>query len=286
MKNLLISAFTGYDDVAKVSDIVHSWNAVKKEGDEFIVATHGETNVCHEYLEDRGVKLVFMKKAPKHPYHTRFWWFEHIINTHGQGASNVLCVDIRDVVFQYNPFDWLKFHRNKGLVVCDEGIYHDEEWNGFMLKKAFPKHSKNPETLPVLNCGVIGGSPQSVAKICSRIGKMTDGLPFSTEYDGKEVMLVADQAAYGVMLKDRKEQVVDNRSNWCLTMGMVAASLDVGDTLAVKDGQFLNPKGEAYAVVHQYDRHEVVSYDIAENRFYAVDKQGKTHRNFGFQLSS
>jgi hypothetical protein len=282
MKNLLISAFTGYDDIDKVRNLAYSFNAVKKEGDEFIVATHGEETVCHEFLNDLGVKIRRMDTGG-HLYHQRFWWYEHIINTEGQDATNVLCVDIRDVVFQYNPFDWLKVHRKKAIVACDEGIYHDEEWNAFMLKQAFDIEDY---TLPVLICGVIGGNADEVAKVCSRIGKMTDDVPESAKHDGKDVIVVADQAAYSLYLCDKSVQKLGNDKNWCLTMGMVAASMDVGQNLTVKQGQFLNSEGEVYAIVHQYDRHKVLHYDLSNNRFYAQDEYGGRHDDFTFQLSS
>ena len=282
MKNLLISAFTGYDDIDKVRNLAYSFNAVKKEGDELIVATYGDETVCHEFLDDLGVTLRWMPTGG-HPYHQRFWWYESIINQESEGATNVLCVDIRDVVFQYNPFDWLKVHRKNGLVVCDEGICHDEEWNGFMLREAFGLESP---TMPVLNCGVIGGSPNEVAKVCSRIGKMTDGLPESAKHNGQDVMLVADQAAYSVYLSDKPAQKLGNDKNWCLTMGMVAASMEEGSKLLVKGGQFVNQDDEVYAIVHQYDRHEVLHYDIAENKFFGMQKGGKRYDNFAFQFSS
>lgn len=282
MKNLLISAFTGYDDLDKVRNLAYSFNAVKKEGDEFIVATCGEETVCHEFLDDLGVKIRWMDNMG-HPYHQRFFWYQDIINKEGQNASNVLCVDIRDVVFQYNPFDWLKVHRNKSIVACDEGICHDEEWNAFMLKQAFGHESPD---LPVFNCGVIGGSPAEVSDLCHSIYKMTVNLPKSAKHDGQDVMLVADQAAYSLLVKEKPVQKLGNQKNWCLTMGMVAASMDVGENLTVKQGQFLNPEGEVYAIVHQYDRHKVLHYDFVENKFYAQDEYGGRHDDFAFQLSS
>jgi hypothetical protein len=195
----------------------------------------------------------------------------------------VLCVDIRDVVFQYNPFDWLKVHRKKSIVACDEGICHDEEWNRFMLKQAFGHHAPD---LPVLNCGVIGGSPAEVSDICHSIYKMTVSLPKSAKHDGQDVMVVADQAAYSLLLKEKPVQKVGNDKNWCLTMGMVAASMDVAENLTVKHGQFLNPEGEVYAIVHQYDRHKFLHYDLSNNKFYAQDEYGGRHDDFTFQLSS
>ena len=282
MKNLLLSAFSGYDDVSKVSDLVHSWNAVKKEGDEFIVATSGEPTVCHEFLDDNGITLRWME-TEGHPYHHRFFWYEHIINTEATEATNVLCVDIRDVVFQYNPFDWLKHHRKKELVACNEGIFHDEEWNGFMLKQAFPKKATKLEKIPVLNCGVIAGDVASTSKICSRIGKMTHNLPESALHDGQEVMLVADQAAYSLLLKDRNVQKEPNSTNWCLTMGTAASTLK---QMRVTNGQFVNEKGEVYAVAHQYDRHDILRYDGAHNTFCAKPKNQAPVDSFIFQSPS
>ena len=282
MKNLLISAFTGYDDVAKVSDIVHSWNAVKKEGDEFIVATAGDRTVCHEFLEDNGITLRWME-TEGHPYHQRFSWYEEIVNTEGQDAINVLCVDIRDVVFQYNPFDWLKHHRKSSIVACDEGICHDEEWNGFMLKQAFPKEARKAEQIPVLNCGVIAGDPQEISFLCRSIYKMTVNIPESAMHDGQEVMVIADQTAYSLLLKDRDVQKEPNSTNWCLTMGTAASTLK---QMRVTNGQFVNEKGEVYAIVHQYDRHEILRYDPAHNSFYAQPENKPPVDSFIFQSPS
>lgn len=276
MKNLVISAFSGYDDVAKVSDIVHSWNAVKKEGDEFIVATAGEKTVCHEFLQDQGVTLRWMN-TQGHPYHHRFAWYETLIQEQKENLSQVICVDIRDVVFQYNPFDWLKHHRKKAIVACDEGICHDEYWNGFMLKKAFDTVETD---LPVLNCGVIAGSPYEVSDICHAIVKMTSNVPKSAMHNNQEVVVVADQAAYSLLLKDKNEQKVGNEVNWCLTMGTAVETLPM---ITVDEGQFKTPKGDVYAIVHQYDRHEVLNYDPAHNKFYAKKKDEAPVDTFVFQ---
>lgn len=279
MKNLVISAFTGYDDVAKVSDIVHSWNAVKKEGDEFIVATAGDRTVCHEFLEDNGITLRWMD-TQGHPYHHRFAWYDTLVREQSENLIEVICVDIRDVVFQYNPFDWLKHHRNKNIVACDEGICHDEEWNGFMLKKAFNTVEKD---LPVLNCGVIAGSPMEVSNICHAIVKMTSNVPKSAMHDGQEVMVIADQTAYSLLLKDRDVQKEPNSTNWCLTMGTAASTLK---QMRVTNGQFVNEKGEVYAIVHQYDRHEILRYDPAHNSFYAQPENKPPVDSFIFQSPS
>lgn len=292
MKNLLISAFSGYDEVSKVSDLVNSWNAVKKEGDEFIVATSGEPTVCHEFLDDNGITLRWMDKtglpfyelgSPIHPYHDRFWWYQHIIQNEGTLAEQVMCVDIRDVVFQYNPFDWLKHHRNKRIVACDEGIFHDEEWNGFMLATAFKKQARRAAKIPVLNCGVIAGSMIDVAEICGQIAVKSNDAPQSAMHEGKEVMVIADQTAYSLLLEKENIQKEPNSSNWCLTMGTAASTLK---EMRVTNGQFVNEAGEAYAVIHQYDRHEILRYDGAHNTFYAKPKNQAPVESFIFQSPS
>jgi hypothetical protein len=171
----------------------------------------------------------------------------------------VILTDVRDVVFQDNPSAWLQANlAGGGLLTSSEGVrIGDEWWASHMVENAFGKDALDAVRDRVSrNAGIIAGSREHCRRICLEIVR------FCTQ----EHETGADQAAYNLILNARRWQhdvtTVRHDVPWACQAGTVADPRQLPqlrDALLeaepVFDGAFVRtPRGEPYAIVHQYDR--------------------------------
>lgn len=254
--NAFIAAFTGYTERDKVSDFVESAKAVSNPEDEILILYNGYRSDIHDYLDEQGVEYVQMPAKSFNPFLSRFCWFAEIIES--RGYHKVLLADIRDVVFQSNPFEMMKDYN---LILCDEGFPHEQdEWNSWQMQAAYPEYWEKIKTKNVMNVGVIGGKGKSVAKLCRQIFERSSR-PNVWSKEGRYV--ISDQTAFGTLvhfdLPKDEFTALDNSKQWCLT---VAAMKFRGDGLSINIAGKLKGKGGTYCIVHQYDR--LMNADVDE----------------------
>jgi len=260
MRNLVIAGYSGYTTIDKVHNFVESFNSVKLNCDDLIICYSGERTEINDYLDNAGcnyqIQQINVQEVSNSAYVHRFAWFSEHIDV--KKYDKVVCADIRDVVFQSNPFTWMYSNQRKDLIVCDEGFTHKEEaWNQMALMGAFPKESYSMSDKNVFNVGVIAGNPVEVKWICKEVFKKCATVKHRSHlYKGKYIDVVPDQVAYSILMAticdQRTAQWCDNTDTWCLTVASVSLS-----TLSYKGvgGKICNPKGLEYCMVHQYDRH-------------------------------
>jgi hypothetical protein len=217
-----------------------------------VIAAHDTSPEILELLQECGVQVVSVTKVTPSLYVDRFRWFEQLILPDWE---KVLCVDVRDVVFQSNPFDVLLCN----LAACDEGIDHDtEDFNHRNLRFNFPVEFRKYRSHNVMNCGVIGGNGQDVKSACASI--------FKKSMQSRTQHSTIDQAAYTILFHQGKLNAVsfDNTDDWCLTVGSVPYT--TGE-IRVKRGAIVNPDNVPYTIVHQYDRIPFLDFDKNTNSF-------------------
>jgi hypothetical protein len=186
--------------------------------------------------------------------------FQHIANfLAATSYRNVILTDVRDVVFQANPAAWLEvnFH-GKGLLASSEGVrIGDEWWGSHMLENAFGADALEAVRDRLSrNAGIIAGTREECLRICREIVRVCT----------QEHETGADQAAYNLILNDeewrRVAKTVHHDVAWACQAGTVADPRQLPQlhdkllgSRPVFDGGFVRtPKGEPYAIVHQYDR--------------------------------
>ena len=252
---VLLSAIDGYKETSKIDNLLASWEAVKRPSDQICMAVHNTSPEILELLDAYNVQVVSVSKVTPSLYVDRFRWFEQLIMPDWE---QVLCIDVRDVVFQSNPFDVLLCD----LAICDEGIDHDtEDFNHRNLRYNFPVEFRKHRSHNVMNCGVIGGKGLLVKEACAAI--------FKKSMHSRTRHSTIDQAAYTILYHQGKIGGVtfDNTDHWCLTVGSVPYT--TGE-LRAKGGEFINPDGVPYTIVHQYDRIPFMDYDKETNKFTEV----------------
>lgn len=259
MKNLLIAGYSGYDSVDKVQNFIESFLKIKLPTDEIIICYSGKETEINSYLTKLGIKQTRLHECSQSPYVSRFKWFSEVID--GEVYDKVVCADIRDVVFQSNPFTWMYNHQKRPLLVCDEGFKHqDEAWNRFAMQGAFPDWKDVMMNKNVFNVGVIGGDADDVRFMCKRVYDKCESISiWRHTYNGEQYDVVPDQVAYSILVNledsERRNQRLSNKHSWCVTMASVEHS-----TLEIEGfkGKICNPNGQEYCIVHQYDRYDVM----------------------------
>ena len=179
----------------------------------------------------------------------RFFVYESYLRQMDGRFEKVMLTDVRDVVFQRDPFEFSMAGR---LCAFQESLPRigDDYFNSQWIKDAFGR--KVYERLcdcPVYCAGVTIGSASGVG----------DYLHTMTRYLLSRVGLAGyDQGVHNYLIHTgRMEDVVCYR-NWMgpvLTLGAVATS----DIRMSADGILRNLDGEIANVIHQYDRQPTIA---------------------------
>lgn len=182
----------------------------------------------------------------------------------------VIAVDVRDVVFQLNPSDWLSRHMgDKKCVVSSEGItYGDQPWNRANMIETFGSHVfEYMKDRLVWNCGTIAGELGLFRDLSLVLHRCCAGMTYS------------DQASLNVLLAlepYRELTLFDDGSlGWACEAGTMSASAR-GPALSYRfqgreplfDGDAVYTRaGRLFCIVHQYDR--IASWKVALERRFA-----------------
>ena len=114
-------------------------------------------------------------------------------------VNRVIITDVRDVVFQVNPTNWLDQYMlpQYNLVVGSENLTYDKEpWGNNNLKKSFGEYFFESLKDHPINCaGVIAGTLEDISDLCLTIWLVCRGLNPHVEGGGGP-----DQAAMNILL--------------------------------------------------------------------------------------
>ena len=287
MKKAIFTCATGYTK-EQIEPFVESLKKTGFEGDVYVITYDPEFNDSHVYMMSKGMRVI--KRAYRGETHVatqRFIDYHEMIENEKmyERYDFVLNVDIRDVVFQADPFKWLLENESQDdieIYASGEGItYRHEDWNGDHLETLFGrKYFMKYIDEETICSGVFIGKTKSMSILFKTIYIMMhfSGDPYS----------FADQLAYAISVYEcfgEKAMIVDADLPWTANLGTLAAipfnapkwsTSDVGeysktekarkhktykaamiaDVPQMINGQVCTPSGEPYAIVHQYDRYQ------------------------------
>ena len=273
-KDLIIGAFTNYTDYDVLKPWVQSIRESGFEGDTVLIAI-GTSESMSTRLESEGVKVVRVPKNDQMMVHMlRFIYIYNFLKEHGDEYRYVISTDVRDVIFQKNPTEYLKKKLLPcsvySLLVSSESILiKNEEWNRDNIIKNFgPYFYSEVMDADVCNVGILAGRSKAIQALCFDL----------FHYSSNRPDWVADQAAYNILVNSKKwESTLQTRLKdaWALN-AHVTNKPDLIEKLGpylleerpyFKDGQILNSAGDPFVIVHQYDR-------VPEWMEYFSDKYG------------
>lgn len=258
--DLVLGYAAGYD-AASIAPFVRSLRAVFGGSAAMVVNERPDVLAL---LDEHGVEAVVVEPGrawEPHAVVARFAAWARLLDAR-PGVGDVLLTDVRDVVFQGDPF----CPRPPGLEVFvenEEGRLGDHAFN---MKHLAALVGADLSALladkPCICVGTIVGPREEVARLC-RLILMLAAIPRS----GAGGAFGADQAAcnLAVHLGLASARV---RANY----GRVATvGLTGRGRVRFADGLILNPDGSASPIVHQYDRHPEIARRI--HKLWAGDRE-------------
>ena len=261
-KDLIIGAFSNYGYDA-VKPWIESINQTDFDGDKVLITinTSEETN---QKIRDAGFTVVPKKSDGKMMFHMeRFLHLFNYLKDNKFEYRYVITTDVRDVVFQSNPIEWLEENAigfgDKQLVASSEAILiKNETWNKENIFKCFGEtfyeHIKESEVLCV---GTLAGTGQAICDLC--------GLLFQLSINRAD--WVADQAAYNFLMRMYPYNLITHiarlEDGWAMNAHVTnreSQYAEFGPHLLEERPIFENglvkdaKTKRIFAIVHQYDR--------------------------------
>jgi hypothetical protein len=288
-KDLIVGVVTDYD-----WDKIKYWaNSIEKSGFDGHKAliVYNMDAATAQILTDKGFMLIGADKYDEkegftysHPTDRimvdRFF---HIYNflkllAAPEEIDYVILTDVRDVVFQTNPSEWLRENNPFGgfeLIVGSENLrYKDEPWGRNNLEKSFGQYFYDDHKEDEIFCaGVIAGSLDYIRDFALNLWLVCRGSRPRIEGGGGP-----DQAALNMMLRFDSYLTVslftNPHSGWVLHAGTSMPAIEAGSggigeayranpnmelpfihnfEYSLQDGE-VHVNGVKTTIVHQWDR--------------------------------
>ena len=280
-KDLIIGGASNY----KYDDVKYWINSIKKsgfDGDIVLVVTN-ITMAELEKIAEKGVQILaygqkdadgnYSSNSQMPPHVERFFHIWNFLNTTQEDYDYVITTDVRDVVFQNNPSEFLRNDVFMKFVAAGEGLaYEDEPWGNINYLQAFGPFFHNIiKKKEIYNVGVMAGHKNVVQDILLLILQLSINRPIP----------IVDQAVYNFILNtdlvNMRTQNLGNDSGWACNLGTTLAAIqsgagDIGQRndpssqiiyqtkylypqpVIKEDGTVCNSHDNPFYIVHQYDR--------------------------------
>lgn len=272
MKDLVIGCYNNYD-----WNIVQYWaNSLKQsgfDGHKIMVVMNSDADTVKRLI-DQGFMIIafgqehnperFVFESTMAPHVERFF---HIWSTlfkldEASRPEYVFTTDVRDVVFQTNPSEWIRNMVDVApgeLYIASESIkYKNEPWGNQNLLETFgPVFHDILKEKTIYNVGTIAGTYEAVKDICLMIFQMSLG---------RKIPIV-DQAVYNFILNQypytRAAVPTTEFDAFAATLGTTldpnkATQFDPflleTKPAVTPEGIVLNSYKDPFCMVHQWDR--------------------------------
>jgi len=265
MKDLIIGTSTNYD-WSKLKYWVNSINQSGFQGDKVLVLLNCDKDTVKKVhdagfivvgaRQDANGNLVWQSGIPVH--------VERFLHMHAflekREYRYVVTTDVKDVIFQRNPFDYIEKTLNdeKELMFASESLrYVDEPWGNENLMQTYgnyiyDQYKKNE----IYNVGVLAGTGQAMKDLFINIFAAAIGRPIP----------ICDQSTFNFMIQStwfRKASVyLRSEDAWAAQLGTTGdpnkieqfRPMLVEAEPKMENGEVVTSTGIPFTIVHQYDR--------------------------------
>lgn len=255
MKDLVLGSITSYG----WEEIKHWVNSLDRSGftGTKMMLCYGINDDVIRELKNRNYVVIEKPDRVKWIVVERFvdyWQSLNGIEDH----RYIVSTDVRDVIFQRNPSEWLENNlRDKKINASSESIhYKNETWGNGNLSSAYPLlYDKVKENI-INNAGVMSGDFKTMRDLYINIYLLCKASSIRNP----------DQAAYNVLLSLETYKNITrytaSEEAWAAqagTTGCPRRTREYGHLLVepkpiLKDGMICTSTGEPFYIVHQYDR--------------------------------
>lgn len=207
----------------------------------------------------------------------RFIHLWHFLNSFSEKENirYVIMTDVKDVIFQRNPSEWLeknlttdKFGNKKTINLGSESIqYANEPWGRNNMQKAFGTQIYDMmKNKTIVNAGTTAGEFNDYLDLCLNIFLICNGMPGYVEGGGGP-----DQAALNILANTTafrdKINVSRSECGWAAQLGTTKNhSFDVLEPRPTmnENNEIVTSKGIPFTLVHQWDRIPVWKEKVME----------------------
>ena len=248
MKDLIISAIANYLP-EKIKIYVESLNNCGFDGDKIMIC-YNLPNETIEYLSAKGWEC-YGAELQGHPHMKRLvdmWWF---LQNDEREWNHIITTDVRDIVWQTNPSDWLQQNLKTEILCASECVtYENEAWGYKNIHEGYGSmfwEWIKPNMIG--NVGVIAGKCKSVKDLLM--------LNWLVSQSG-DTRHFTDQSSFNLIIHNEliRDKISIN-SDFALQIGTNT------NDLKIKNDVIMN--GETpYVLVHQYDRDPQIKKEIYE----------------------
>jgi hypothetical protein len=255
-KNLIIGLAFNYT-VERIQNFILSFR--QYSNDMVLVISDNDTPEFSDFLNKHDIHNLVYDNAPL--VMTARWELPRdALEEIFTDVENVILSDIRDVVFQDDPFKYLS---GKDLDFSSEPetiggcTEHNSLWvRGIYGEEIFQKIKSQQ----ILCCGVTAGKRTAVIQLCNILLE-----------EAKKVPRFVDQASLNVLYGNG----FFPNSEVHLTGGPLVATMHHSKTLTFdRQGYLLGDNGKRIAMVHQYDRCGFSGLNFVKNALQVRGRSG------------
>jgi hypothetical protein len=260
-RDLIIGGFSGYN-FNQLKPWVKSICEVSDESiDKVVVAANVSDETVIQLLE-HGFQVIKFDLDARIPIHVlRFLHIHKFLKERGDNYRFVVTTDVKDVVFQRNPFEFMeKLLDRKGcrLVAGSESMYYkDEPWGNENLMQTYGPYVHDLyKDKEIYNVGVLGGYSDYMKDLIFHI--FTNGI--------NRPIPIVDQAVFNVLIQSYPYKdctyLAKQYNGWACHAGTTADPTKIEKFVPLlteqvpifDNGVVKTCDGAEFYIVHQYDR--------------------------------
>jgi len=251
MKDVIIGVIANYSS-EKIKPYINSINNCGFTGDKIMIV-YNVSNETINYLQDNEWQVVFSELSG-HPHMQRLLDIYALLNQLNKEYRYVITTDVRDVVFQTNPSEYLEINLKKKIIVSSENVlYKDEPWGVKNILEGYNELLLDRyQGEPTCNVGVIAGYQKDMMDLLL--------LNYLVSQSGN-TQHFTDQSSFNFIIHNNlvkdNLQIEGLETNWALQMGTLTNPNIIGKyDIKIENNLVMNGK-TPFVIVHQYDRNEL-----------------------------
>ena len=261
MKYAIIGCITKYG----VNDIKPYVESIVQSGfgGDKIMLVYDVSQEVIEYLNRMGW-LIVQSELQEHIILQRFRDVYALLYQYD--ADVIIWTDVKDVIFQKDPTEWLNKYMVKDILAFSECIHlKDDPWACINSGTTFPMEWEFGMKEEISYCaGTIVGKKNAIRDLFIDIYRWS-----KTTANPEQL---SDQAAFNILLRlnhyKNSVDFVEQERGFATQLGTVWINRNkfriIEPTPIYKNGKFYNQNSEEFVIVHQYDRDNQIKKEIYE----------------------
>ena len=265
MKDLIVGCATNYD-WSKLKYWVNSINASGFEGDKVLILMNCDKDTVQK-VTDAGFSIIAFNQDGQGnlTYQSQLMvHVERFIHIYKLLKDNlyryVITTDVKDVIFQKNPSEWLEQNlvKEEHLVFSSESMkYKDEPWGRENLTQCYGQGIyEDFKNNTIFNVGVLAGRGYAMRDLVLQLFLNCINRPIP----------IVDQAVFNVMISRHpyieSSMYTASETGWACQLGTTADPSKIESfrpyllepSPKLEGDKVLTSEGKEFTIVHQYDR--------------------------------